>query len=116
MTATAIILDLRRRGVQLEAAGDKLRFRPKKAVPPDLLVLLVQNKPDILAALSTKARVRGRDEVVESAGADPCWHCKADGVCGCALCGSGAPGMGWEKGPCATCKGAGFLAWLETVQ
>ena len=104
MTATEIIQDLRRLGVQLEAAGDRLRFRPKEAMTPDLLALLVQYKPDILAALSTKARIRGRDETVETA-AETCWHCHGERTCRCALCAIAAPGTGWGEGTCRACTG-----------
>ena len=52
MNAAALIDDLRRRGVQLEARGDRLRFKPASSVPPDLLADLRANKAQILAALS----------------------------------------------------------------
>ena len=94
MTATEIIRDLLRRGVELQAQGDRLRFRPKEAVPPDLLALLVQHKPAIMATLSTRARIRGRDETAESDSAEPCWHCKSSGNCACALCGVAGQGLG----------------------
>ena len=42
MTAADVMTELHRRGVQLEAVGDKLRFRPKEAVTPDLVEVLKQ--------------------------------------------------------------------------
>ena len=35
MTAAALVADLRARGVELVPAGDRLRFRPASAVPPE---------------------------------------------------------------------------------
>ena len=52
MTATDILSELARRGVHLEVAGDKLRWRPKEAVTPDLVEALKQWKAEIIAALS----------------------------------------------------------------
>ena len=116
MTATEIIRDLRSLGVELQAQGDRLRFRPKDAVTPDLLALLVQYKPDILAALSTKARIRGRDETVETAAAETCRHCHGERTCCCAICAIAAPETGWGEGRCTVCKGTGFLAWPGRIQ
>ena len=116
MTATEIIRDLRRRGVELQAQGDRLRFRPKEAVTPDLLALLVQYKPKILAALSSKARVRGRDETVEAGEAEVCWHCGGGKACRCALCAIPAPAMGWGEGQCRACMGSGYLTWPRNRQ
>ena len=52
MSAAAVLIqDLRTRGVELCADGDRLRFRPASAVTPDLRERLAALKPDILAAL-----------------------------------------------------------------
>ena len=53
MTAVDIIQALRQRGVELQAAGDRLRFRPKEAVPPDLLALMKERRGEILTALTS---------------------------------------------------------------
>lgn len=52
MTATDILSELVRRGVHLEVAGDKLRWRPKEAVTPELVEVLKQWKTEIIAALT----------------------------------------------------------------
>ena len=52
MTATEIIRDLQSRGVELRAEGDRLRFRPKEAVTPDLIKILKQHKAEIIAAVA----------------------------------------------------------------
>jgi len=52
MTATDILSELARRGVHLEVAGEKLRWRPKEAVTPDLVAALKQWKAEIIASLT----------------------------------------------------------------
>lgn len=51
MTAAALLADLRARGVTLEAAGSRLRFRPREAVPSDLRAALAAHKAELLALL-----------------------------------------------------------------
>ena len=58
MTAVQIIQDLHRRGVQLRAEGDRLKFRPKEAVTSHLVEVLKQYKAEIIAVL-TGDRVPG---------------------------------------------------------
>ena len=119
MTAIDIIQDLRRRGVELQAAGDRLRFRPAGAIPPDLLERLREHKAEIIAALETttvRARVRGADEVVPTANPEECWHCHGLRICRCALCGQRSEGMVWKEAQCLACLGSGYLTWPEKVQ
>jgi len=127
MTATGILSELARRRVYLEVAGDKLRWRPKDALTPDLVEALKQRKAEILGLLSraavapqtrqaVHARVRGQEAVSETAEADVCWHCRGHKVCRCALCAVPARQMQWTAGECAACKGTGFLCWPERVQ
>lgn len=52
MNATEILSELERRGVHVEVAGDKLRWRPKEAVTPELVEALKQWKPEIIAVLN----------------------------------------------------------------
>lgn len=49
MTAAVILEDLRRRGVTLVAEGDRLRFSPKAAVPPETRDLMARHKAELLA-------------------------------------------------------------------
>jgi hypothetical protein len=51
MTAPELLEALRTRGVTLEAVGDRLRFRPRGSVTPDLRAALVARKREILALL-----------------------------------------------------------------
>jgi hypothetical protein len=52
VTAAELLGALRTRGVELRAAGDRLRFRPVAAVPPDELAALRAHKPALLALLA----------------------------------------------------------------
>ena len=119
MTATQILSELERRGVRLESVGERLRYRPKDAVPAEMVEVLRAHKAELLQALrelKVKARVRGQDAVIQSAEADVCFHCKGEKVCQCALCAVPAPRMQWAEGQCRACLGTGFLAWPEKVQ
>jgi hypothetical protein len=42
------------RGITLEARGDRLRFRPRSAVTPEMLEQLKAHKPDLLAILEAE--------------------------------------------------------------
>ena len=119
MTATQILCELERRGVRLEAVGDRLRYRPKDAVPAEMVEVLRAHKAELLQALrelKVKARIRGKEEIAETASADVCFHCKGAKVCSCALCAVPAPQMRWAEGQCRACLGTGALAWPEKVQ
>jgi hypothetical protein len=52
LTAAALVIELRSRGIELVAVGDRLRFRPASRVPPELLVRLRERKAEVLALLS----------------------------------------------------------------
>jgi TubC N-terminal docking domain len=52
MTASALVAELRARGVELIPAGDRLRFRPASAVPPDLVEHLRRHKAEVLVLLT----------------------------------------------------------------
>jgi hypothetical protein len=52
MTAGVLLDALRERGVVVEVAGDRLRYRPRDAVPPELRAQLVAHKPGLLALLA----------------------------------------------------------------
>ena len=49
-----VLSALSRLGAHLEVAGDKLRFRPKGAVPPELVEVMRQRKAEILTALQSE--------------------------------------------------------------
>ena len=57
MNAADLLLDLDRRGIRLEAQGDRLRYHPRSALTPELLARLKAHKADLLAMLrpATKA-------------------------------------------------------------
>jgi hypothetical protein len=51
VTVEALLTALWARGVQLEAVGDRLRFRPREAVPAALRGALAHYKAEVLAQL-----------------------------------------------------------------
>ena len=51
MDAQAIWEEARRLGISLRVVGDRIRYRPKSAAPPDLVEALYQHKAEILAVL-----------------------------------------------------------------
>ena len=57
MTAPQILAEVRARGVELAAVGDRLRYRPVTAVPPELLEELRQNKPELLRLLAAAREI-----------------------------------------------------------
>lgn len=68
MTTAELLADLTRRGVRLEARGDRIRYSPRSAVTPGLAEHMKAHKPELLAIL------RGQDTC-----RDPicCW-CHSD--------------------------------------
>ena len=51
MTATQLIADLTRMGIQLEAHGERLRYSPRSRVTPVLAQSMKKHKPELLAIL-----------------------------------------------------------------
>jgi len=51
VSAAELLLDLARRGIRLEAHGERLRYFPRSAVTPDLLDRLKAHKGELLASI-----------------------------------------------------------------
>lgn len=51
LEAAALVSELRQLGVELVPDGDKVRFRPKSALSPELLTRLAQVKRDVIDVL-----------------------------------------------------------------
>ena len=49
---TVLLVQLARRGIELRAAGDRLRYRPRSAMTPDLVARLAAHKVELLAVLA----------------------------------------------------------------
>lgn len=47
-----LLVELARRGIELRAAGDRLRYRPRSAMTPDLADRLTAHRGDLLAILA----------------------------------------------------------------
>ena len=52
---STLLNDLARRGIELQAPGDRLRYRSRSAMPPDLAARLRIHKADLLAILARAA-------------------------------------------------------------
>jgi len=52
MSVEALLSELDRRGIEVVAAGDRIRYRPASRVGPDLLAWLRASKPELLRALA----------------------------------------------------------------
>ena len=95
MPAAGALLDaLRARGIVIEAAGGRLRYRPRDAVTPDLRVQLAAHKRTLLAILS--------DTVEPGRLRSPYAHPWPDGL--------KRPGMHWV-GPFDICASCGDGTW-----
>ena len=51
MTSLQILSEVRRRGIELQAVGDRLRFRSMQAVPPELLSAIRTHRTELLEML-----------------------------------------------------------------
>lgn len=51
MSAAELVADLARRGIRLEAHGERLRYYPRSALTPDLLDRLKAHKAELLASI-----------------------------------------------------------------
>jgi len=67
MDARTLLDRLRKRGIILQAAGDRLRFRPRYAVSPEEREALRIHKQDLLAILTDRPGVRPTPAAAEPA-------------------------------------------------
>ena len=61
MSVPALMADLARLGVRLEAHGDRLRYSPRSAVTPELAARMKSHKAELLAILRPQTDVPGID-------------------------------------------------------
>lgn len=63
--AIELLGDLRRRGLDLVRDGDKIKYRPRNALPPGLRAAMAEHKQELLALLAADdAEVRWRAEAM----------------------------------------------------
>ena len=55
--AHTLLAELRARGIALRTVGDRLRYRPAAAVPPELRERIVANKPALLERFEERAAI-----------------------------------------------------------
>jgi len=51
-TAAALLAELTRHGIELKAWGNRLRYRPRSAMTPDLAARVKAHKPELLKLLA----------------------------------------------------------------
>ena len=73
MNAIALLEDLARRGIHIEARGDRLRLAPASAVSPELRLLLLQHKSELLACLSVTSSRPACQEETSLSGRERLW-------------------------------------------
>jgi hypothetical protein len=110
MGATDVLTELERRGVELAVEGDRLRFRPRDAVPPELRAAMAAHKADLLRLVEAEEREIGwRAEAmgpqVRPSGPIPFLVARRavrDAPGACLSCGEPLPaGRRFRCGPCA---------------
>lgn len=74
MTASELRAELARRGIRLDAYGDRLRYAPRSAVTPELAERIKVHKTELLAALRGDFRAESTDPVRHW------WHAALDEV------------------------------------
>ena len=63
--AIELLTDLRRRGLELVRDGDKIKYRPQDALPPELRAAMTEHKAELLVLLDGDEReVRWRAEAM----------------------------------------------------
>ena len=87
MRARELLVELRGRGLKLEASpdGDRLRYRPRSAVGPELLDQLKELKPELLRLLEGERRKLeepDRRGLVIKFAREPGWIALYDPTCG----------------------------------
>ncbi len=65
LPATVLLMELTERGLDVRAHGDRIRFRPRKAMTPELAERVRAHKPALLAALSAIAVVPDQYEAFQ---------------------------------------------------
>jgi len=55
MTATELLRDLEQRGVELAVMGDRLRFRPRRAIDETLRDALAQHKTELMTLVRRRS-------------------------------------------------------------
>lgn len=74
MSVRALMTDLARLNIRLEARGDRLRYSPKSAVTPELARRIKKNKEDLLAILRSDTSASSAD----LGDATEIWHAVLD--------------------------------------
>ncbi len=82
--ALALAAELKRIGVKLMADGERIRYRPKSKLTPDLLVRMRNHKAGLLAIIGMSAPTEGAGDeshVTAVTGTKPAATCGNEGFC-----------------------------------
>ena len=90
MGAVELLSELRRRGLELQVRGDRLRYRPRSALTPDLAQRVQAHKVELLALL---AATEVQEGVGQTAGSGDI-HFTEDPVEFCDVCAGWKP-LSW---------------------
>jgi hypothetical protein len=69
-----ILNDLTKHGIEVQALGDTIRYRPRSVMTPALLERLQANKADLLRLLDTEMAVAELRQSVDRYWMDPAWQ------------------------------------------
>src|SRR5262245_38278810 len=76
LAVCGLVADIRRRGIELRAVGEKLRWRPRTAFTAAELEALVSRKSEVLILLATTCPLCSGSLDCKQR----CWHC-CDRIC-----------------------------------
>lgn len=65
-TAAELLNELSRRGVDVEARGDRLRYRPRSVVSPELAARIRSHKAELLSILTVERPAAASSPPIES--------------------------------------------------
>jgi hypothetical protein len=105
-SASEILATLAQLGVSIRANGDHLWLEPASRIPPELVFLIVEVKPQILEALA-------RPTPAQPAEPARCAHCEGAGECNCPAC---TLRRTTEPTPCSMCRWEDHRLWLAATR
>lgn len=113
MSAIELISRLQSTGIKLQARGNKLRYYPRGAVSPALLLQLVQMKEEILSYLSPDfLHERETGTSLPGLQNQRCFHCSGSGQCFLACCSPPPMFDSPRRFLCRACQGHRYLKFL----
>jgi hypothetical protein len=72
-SAAQVLVDMGKLGIDVQAQGDVIRFRPRSAMTPALLERLQANKAELMRLLNTETAIAELRRSMERYWKDPAW-------------------------------------------